>query len=629
MVRAVTGCLAGMLILTASAGCVGVPAGTTPVRVRAQATLTRREPTLARTRTTAPQTADAKACGTMTTYPAGTADEIMAGRLAIAPFPAVTIDPQRDGDIDWSMDPFDNPTWVVDFQAGEWVEALIEGYLAGGPRADAYRDRAKAILTSWLSDVPIQGKNPETLMCSGEAFPGQAWLHDQIPVLLDYYAANWQGAYNHGLQQDLELLRAGCAYPASAWGGQPVTWRNAARQQMIESFEPNQYGPAVDAQGAVSEQATGYANFDLGLWTTAERELAACGSSLPSWITSRIAQIPLFLALATEPDGKLAQIGDTYVISPRDRAGTPLQYAATMGAAGTPPAQRVGVYSAGYVFGRSGWGTGRTFAGQSFYSLRFGPGTEIHGHDDHMGLTYYARGRNLIVNAGHYGYADTPYRLYLLSPEAASVLVMPGVPFNPAAPTALIRQDIGAPGQFFEFYDTAFGGLPRYRSVYIDQDPDLVLVFDRASGASTYQQLWHLDPSLEVTTVTSDYVIAQAPGTQLEIRQIPLPGQVIPPGSTQVIRGQTGPYQGWVSHASLQMIPAPVVAMNRTGPSTAILTLIAPASPGAAVTAAVTGQSGGWYQLSVQIASRHLSFLVGTDGYIKPGKDDQGRAEAQ
>ena len=554
----------------------------------------------------------------MASVSAGTVDEIMAGRLTIAPFPAVTIDPQRDGGIDWSMDPFDNPTWVVDFQSGGWIEALIAGYLEGGPRADAYRDRAKAILTSWLSNVPIQDKNPETLICSGEAFPGQAWLHDQIPVLLDYYTAHWQGAYNHGMQQDLELLRAGCAYPASAWGGQPVTWRNLARQQMIESFGPNQYGPAIDAQGAVNEQATGYANFDLGLWTTAESELSTCGLSLPSWIRSRIARIPLFLALATAPDGKLVQIGDTYTISPRDRAGTPLQYAATMGAAGAPPAQQVGVYSAGYVFGRSGWGTKLTFGSQMFYSLRFGAGTEIHGHADHMGLTYYARGRNLIVDAGHYGYADSPYRLYLLSPEAASDLVMPGVPFNSSAPTALIRRRIGATGQFFEFHDAAFGGLSRYRSVYIGQDPDLVLVFDRAAGATAYQQLWHLDPGLHVTTVTSDYAIAQAPGTQLEIRQIPLPGQVIPAGSTQVTRGQTDPYQGWVSHASSQMIPASVVAVNRTGPSAAILTLIAPTGPGAAVTAAVTGQSGSRYQLSVQIAGRHLSFLVGTDGYIQP-----------
>jgi Heparinase II/III-like protein len=563
--------------------------------------------------------ADARACGAMESFPAGTANQIMAGSLTISPFPTAVIDPGRDGDINWSMDPYDNPTWVLDFQWGLWIEALIEAYLKGGPHADAYRDRAEAILKSWIAGVPIADKNPLTAICSAQAFPGQAWIHDQIPVLLDYYAAHWQGAYNHGLSQDLELLQAGCAYPASEWGGKPLRWRDEARQQMIESFEPNQYGPAIDSQGAVNEQATGYENLDLGLWTDAENDLAACGLSLPGTITSRIALIPTFLAMATMPNGRLVQIGDTYDITPRDRAGTPLQYAATEGKAGTPPKQRIAVYAAGYVFGRSGWGTSRTFGQQSFYSLRFGPGTEIHGHDDHMGLTYYARGRNLIVNSGHYGYQQTPYRAYLLSPEAASVLVMPGVPFNPSAPTALTSRRITATGQFYEFADTAFGGLPRYRSVYVSQDPDFILVFDRASGASSYQQLWHLDPALTVKTVTGSSAIATAPGTQLEIRRIPLPGQVIPAGSTQVVRGQVDPYQGWVSRASTQMTPASVVVMNQAGPSAAILTLIAPTAPGAVVTAATTRGPGSTYRLRVDIAGRQLTFTVTASGDITLG----------
>ena len=592
------GWLAGVLVLTAAAGWAPAQAGT---------------------RSAAPSPADVKTCGGLPSFPAGTAGEIMAGRLTIAPFRAVTIDPHRDGNIDWAQDPYGDPTWVVDFQDGQWIEALVEAYLAGGPDAAAYRDRAKALLLGWLSQVPAVNQQPDTLICSAEAFPGQAWIHNRIPGLLDYQAAHWQGAYNHGLKQDLQLLTAGCAYPAGEWGGQPATWRRVARQQMIDSFEPNQYGPALDAQGVTNEQSTGYANFDMGLWDTAEADLAACGLSLPGWITARIAQMPAFLAMATQPDGDLAQIGDTYVISPRSRPGTPLEYAATRGAAGTPPAQRVAVYQAGYVFGRSGWSP---FGDQSFYSLRFGPGTQIHGHADHMGLTYYARGRNLIVDAGHYGYANTPYRAYLLSPEAASDLVMPGVPFDSAAPARLIRQSIGADGQFFEFADTAFGGRPRYRSVYVDQgplDPDLVLVFDRASGAGRYQQLWHLDPGLTVTTVTRSYAVATAPGTELEIRQIPLPGQQIPAGSTQVVRGQVNPYQGWVSHTQLRMIPAPVVTMARSGPSAAILTLIAPAAPGTAITAAISQSSSGWYRLRVQIGGRQVSFLVSPGGDIRAG----------
>jgi hypothetical protein len=594
------GWIAGVLVLTVAAGWGAMPAGARSAPARSAV----------------PSPADVKACGGLSSFPAGTASQIMAGQLTIAPFGAVIIDPHRNGNIDWAQNPYRNPTWLVDFQDGQWIEALIKAYLAGGPNADAYRDRAKALLLGWLKQVPPVNQQPYTLICSAEAFPGQAWIHNEIPVVLNYQAAHWQGAFNHGLKQDLQLLNAGCAYPAGSWGGAPARWRRVARQQMIDSFEPNRLGPVVDAQGVTNEQSTGYDNFNLGLWDEAEAGLAACGLSLPGWMSARIALMPDFLAMATQPNGDLVQIGDTYVIRPRDRPGTPLQYAATEGASGRPPAQRVAVYQAGYVFGRSGWSP---FGDQSFYSLRFGPGTQVHGHADHMGLTYYADGRNLIVDAGHYGYANTAYRAYLLSPEAASDLVMPGVAFDSAASTALIRQSIGADGQFFEFYDTAFGGHPRYRSVFVDQNPDLVLVFDRASGASSYQQLWHLDPGLTVTSVSRSSAVATAPGTQLEIEQIPLPGQQIPAGSTRVVRGQVNPYQGWVSHAQLQRLPAPVITMTRTGPSAAILTLIAPTAPGTAVSATASKSSGGWYRVRVQIGGRQLSFLVSPGGEIQAG----------
>ena len=568
-------------------------------------------------RPNAPDADDARACGSLPRFPAGTAAEIMAGRLTISPFQAVTIDPGRDGAVDWSMDPYNDPTWVLDFQTGTWMEALVEGYLAGGPHAAAYRQRAKELLTGWLNDVPIASRNPETLMCAAEAFPGQAWIHDQIPPLLDYYAANWEGAYNHGMSQDLELLRAGCAYPATEWGGQPLTWRRLARQRMIESFQPNQYGPAVDAQGAANEQATGYANLDYGLWTEAEVNLGACGQPpLPAQDRAAIARMPLFLALATQPDGRLAQIGDTYAVGPRSPAGTPLRFAASRGLSGTPPAQRVGVYTAGYVFGRSGWGTARTFGSMSFYSLRFGPGTQIHGHADHMGLTYYARGRNLIVDSGHDGYEQNAYRSYLLSPEAASTLVLPGVPFDRSAPTTLISQHIGATAQFYEFTDTAFGGDTRYRSVYVSQAPDFIAVFDRSSGAGEYQQLWHLDPALTVQLVGAADAIATAPGTELALLQVPLPGQDIPPGSTQVVSGQTGPYQGWVSRGQNKRVPAPVVTMTRYGPSAAMLTLIVPAAPGTPVTASTTPAGHGQARLRVTIGAVTRTLLVSANGTI-------------
>jgi Heparinase II/III-like protein len=538
----------------------------------------------------------ARACGGLPRFNKATADEIMSGRLTIAPFAAATIDPGRDGDINWQLDPFGNPTWFQDFQSGGWIETLVSGYLAGGPRAAAYRARAEAITKTWLRGVPLTARDPGTLICISEAFPGQAWIQDQIVTAVDYYAAHWMGAWNHGLVQDLELLRIGCGYPAQAFGGAALRWRQTAVRQMIAAFGPNPLGPSIDAQGAVNEQATLYEDFVYNLWLSGQRELAACGYQLPAWIRQRIALMPAFLAYATEPDGDLVQIGDTYVEHPRTSPRQPHLDA---------------VYTAGYVFGRSSWGPDA-----SYYSLRFGPGRQVHGHNDHMGLTYYARGRDLIVNAGHTGYENTPYRAFLRSPEASSTLVMPGVPFNAGAATSLVTDRIGRYGQFYEFYDTAFGGHPRYRSVYVSQRPDLVLVFDRASGAGSYEQLWHLDPALNVTSLSSSQAIASAPGAELNLIQIPLPGQAIPAGSTGVVRGQVNPYQGWVSHQMLQRIPADVVTMTRTGPSAAMLTLIAPAAPGTTVTTAISGPRGGPYQLTVWIGLSVSFFTITANGTI-------------
>jgi Heparinase II/III-like protein len=588
-----------------TAGAAGQPWTASPVAATATAP-TSRDPArpLFNLRMVPPHTAQptpaspaARACGGLPAFSAATAGQIMAGQLSIAPFPVATVDPQRDGDIDWGQNPFDDPTWTQDFRSGDWIEQLVAGYLAAGPDAAAYLARAAELTRSWLAAVPVSARDPNTLVCISQAFPGQAWIQDQIPPTVDWYAANWMGAWNHGLMQDIMLLRIGCGYPATAFGGDALKWRQTAVSQMISAFGPNPLGPAVDAQGAVNEQATLYEDFVYNLWRVALPMLSACGYTLPSWITARIAELPTFLAYATQPDGNLVQIGDTYVERPAVHRKVP---------------NLVAVYDAGYIFGRSGW-----TPAASFYSLRFGPGREIHGHADHMGLTYYARGRDLIVEAGHYGYQDTPYRQWLeKSPTAASTLVMPGVPFSTAASTSLIADQIGRYGQFYEFYDTAFDGDPRYRSVYVDQRPDIVVVFDRASGAPSYQQLWHLDPALTVTHVGSSSAIASAPGTELALLRVALPGQVIPSGSVTVVRGQTDPYQGWVSHQMLQQIPADVVEMNQQGPTAAILTVIVPTAPGTSVTATASGPPGGPYLLQVRIGHAVSTFTVTADGTI-------------
>jgi hypothetical protein len=531
-----------------------------------------------------------RACGGLPSFSKATADEIMAGKLTISPFPAVTVDPHHNGDINWNQNPFNHPTWQQDFQSGSWIEMLISGYLAGGSEASAYQARAAAIIKGWLAGVPIASRDPQVLICLSEGFPGQTWISNQIDASVNWLAGHWQGAWNHGLVQDIKLMRIGCAYPATAFGGDARKWRQTARNQVLESFQPNRLGPSIDADGVVNEQATGYEKFVWDLWRVGKPEFAACGYPLPASISARIAKMPAFLTEATQPNGDLAQIGDTYVEQPPSLprpADAPL----------------VAVYSAGYVFGRSTWGPNGTF-----YSLRFGPGRQVHGHDDHMGITYYSRGRNLIVNAGHTGYEVSPYRTYIRSPEAASTLVAPGQDFRASAATTLLAHSVTAGSQYFQVGDYAFGGR-RTRSVYVHRGPDFMLVLDRDAGAHTYQQLWHLDPGLTVTRVTANAAVASAPGTTLTIARIALPGQVIAARSTTVVKGQTSPYQGWVSRQALQRIPAPVVVITGHGAGAALsstmLTLIVATAPGTRVAARVASStaSAGRYVVDITIGT--------------------------
>jgi hypothetical protein len=520
----------------------------------------------------------------------------MAGRLTITGFPAVTVDRHRSGHINWRQSPFRDPTWFQDFQSGGWMVQLIAAYEADGQQANAYRGRAAALIRDWLRAVPLTARDPLALVCMSQAFPGQRWIQSQVVPAVNYYAANWQGAWNHGLHQDMDLLRIGCGYPASAFGGAARRWRRTAVRQIIAAFQRNSLGPAIDAQGATNEQSTLYSDYVFNLWRHGLPQLAACGYRLPGWIMTRIARLQAFLGYATEPNGNLVQLGDTYV----ERSAVQRK-------------QRnlVAVYRAGYVFGRSSWS-----GNASFYSLRFGPARQIHGHDDHTGLTYFARGHDLLVNAGHIGYAKTAYRAFLRSPEASSDLVMPGVPFDDEAPTVMPKHRVGRYQQFYEMFDTAFDGDPRTRSVYVDQRPDLMLVYDQGAGAHYYQQLWHLAPQLRVTTLTRSEAIATAPGTQLVIRQISLPGESVPAGSTRVLRARRGPYQGWFSAQLRQRVPADVVTMSRTGPAADILTLIVPSAPHTPVTTSISGHRYGPYRLTVRIGRTKAAFAISPNGTI-------------
>ena len=218
--------------------------------------------------------------------------------------------------------------------------------------------------------------------------------------------------------------------------------------------------------------------------------------------------MPAFLAQATQPDGTLAQIGDTFAVAPLTDAAT--TYAASKGTTGTAPTQRVAIYSpSGFIFGRSTWSP---FTSASFYSLRFGPKVDQHGHNDRTALTWMLAGKHRLVDAGHVGYTNTTVRTWLRTPEAHNLLSADQyVGFRLAtgaqAKGSSLRYSrtssradsfvVDAQAYAWNTASTGWHWTSQRRSVLVARGPDLLVVRDTAGGAPkavTWRQHWHVPP---------------------------------------------------------------------------------------------------------------------------------------
>jgi hypothetical protein len=542
----------------------------------------------------------------------------MAGWLDVPGFDAAQIG--TSGDIDWHADPFHHPSWVARFQGLAWVQPL----LIGATRDSARGKRAAAILRDFLADNPVPAapdlaaweptvtaKRSLTLVCATTALGRPPWLMSGLTQHGNLLSEQWSGAWNRGAFEIRGLLALGC-FTGNAG------WMELARARVAASFEDNPRGPAISTDGSSNEQALGYSLTVYYVWQEVARELLRCGLSVPDVLTERLPLLLGFLADATMPDGHVVPLGDTYgSLAPPLVRGTPAEYAATLGAQGVPPADVVGVYAGGYVFGRSGWGTERPFGAESFYSLRFGPGRQLHGHNDHQAITWYVGGRPLLVDSGHVGYAPDAYRDYLRSARAHNVLVAPDSPLDASAATVLERQDIEKNAQFFEVSDDAIGAR-RIRTVLFLQHPDAIVVLDRVIGGPLrrYDQLWHLAPDLRVTAVTPNAARAADPdGDGLTVLSVPMLGQASAP-SIGDVRGAESPYQGWVSGELGQREPADVVSVSRVAQSPIFLTVLVASDRDTAVRADFLGVSPLGGVLTLWRGERHLQVLVGPDGML-------------
>ncbi|WP_103959074.1 heparinase II/III domain-containing protein [Nonomuraea solani] len=484
-----------------------------------------------------------------------TASDVMKGEISLVGLPAY----QLGKKINWNASPYKNRSWEFVFQSLRWMGTLVVEYENTGEKR--YLDRATEIAQDWVSanrygargtrpyvwkDHPVSLRTQPLLCLSRHVNAG--WLKDSLAVhaklLSD--ARLYKKGHNHGIDQDIALMGIGCRYGREDWA-------SLASRRLTGTVKLD-----VDAQGALMEQAPRYAVYVYGRLQVAMTNMKACGRKVPGEIAARTEALKDFIAHATMPNGYMVPIGDGSAdTEPKMDAGT--------------PKDEVKAYRAGYVFGRTAWDKPDSAA---YYSIRFGPGMKFHGHEDHLGVTYFARGRDILVDGGFHSYEKSSYRYWTLSPEAHNVPTVVGARFKPRTASRLVKTDYGKDRQSFQVTDKAYG-VSRTRSVLVNHGEDLMAVLDTASGGKKIENVWRFAPSFKVISSGGGKVVLGDGKFKVTLLQLSSCDRV---GGQRVERGGK---LGWVSPTYLAKQATNVVVSPA---AKSLLTVIVPGTDSPKVT---------------------------------------------
>jgi hypothetical protein len=498
-------------------------------------------------------------------FPAIDAEEVLRGRVTLAGLPPVDLFAGQGARVDWLSDPYGNRSWALNLHALRWMAGLVTAYERSGERA--YLDRASALAKDWVRRNPRGGAEISSwawaehpvalrapaLVCLSAHVPGR-WLLDSLAAHGELLADRrlYREGHNHGLDQDIALLLVGCRLGRARW-------RDLAIARMATSAEL-----AIDAQGVLHEQAPRYGVYVHRRLGVAIQAIERTGAAVPEGLAARREALEAYIAHATQPDGRLVPIGDT----PADARPGRFRH----------DGRTVRVFASGYVFGRTAWDD----PGSAYYSIRFGPGRRLHGHEDHLGVTYHARGGDILVEAGFHSYERTEYPKWTRSPEAHNVPVVEGAPFRAGTATRLVRTDAGERWESYVLDDDAYG-VRRTRAVLVRHGNDLMAVLDSVPEGHAARSLWHFAPGLSVLSRGGGRVVLGNGDRRVTLVHLAIPGcrpadgQEVSPGTIAT---------GYLRTAETVTVRSPT--------ATSLLTLIVPgvatvARAGCGVTVATAG----------------------------------------
>lgn len=497
-------------------------------------------------------------------------DKLLEGKLQMAPHPAWDLPAEPT----WKEDPFKDRNWCFQFHMLRWLEPLRRAAAKGD-------DAAYEMWLRWVRDwveknPPASPRSSWAWVDMSDGIRGQQLclaaplVAERSPELLEWLEAairthaehladpSNMGNANHALHQQESLFVCGRVL------GEERLWQLALER--MGALLREQY----DEQGVNAEGAIAYHHNNYLWWERTLRRMDVEQIPRPDG-SERHLRAPEAIAHATRPDGTYVTIGDTDGM-PASTLSTPFtDYATSQGEKGEAPADAVKVYDAGYVFARSGWGDEqRSYADQTYYSLRFGPARRVHGHHDGTSVTYSANQVNWIVDPGKYDYSKSAPRKHFVSREAHSLLSFEGRKPRKDARTVLIRRAVTPTHHDFMFVDDSYPRISLTRRVVYSTEGEFLVIIDEASSAFPLraEQRWQLGP--DVTTELKQGHAELRDGNAYAILWFCEPSVDI-----RTTRGQEEPFDGWIATGWKEKTPATVVTASAAGRSLRFVTVLA------------------------------------------------------
>lgn len=497
------------------------------------------------------------------------------------PHPPVVFD---GSPIDWDTLCRTNRTWEFRLHAWDFMAPVLRDYERNGDAE--YLDWCRDIALSWVRRF-TQGDAGGTMawydMSLGLRAPRLAYLIEAL-FLREEPWENIVELLGSVPRHQREFFADAAFNPRTNHGfytaaGQLMFSRRLAGMRGMDVMEDqaNERMAVVArtqfaADGGHLEHSPDYHRMLLGSFSTA----LASGLIVDAEIQTRVRKAEEALGWMIQPDGRLIQIGDSPArVMLKERTTIENETTAFIvsgGKKGKPSAESIRVLpDSGYVFVRHPFPTAESdHRASSYLAFMAGFHSRAHKHADDLSFTWFDRGREILIDAGRYGYVDllpqdspqrldgyyygAPQRQFVESTRAHNTVEADGrdhvrrgrAPYGSAVREA--RQE-GAHFLIRGFVEHK--GWTHERTLILSPG-EWLLVEDRVVGKHTYRSWLNLPSDLEPEEVAPGRLKVRwgTGGESLWIEELSGAASIAP------VIGGAGPLRGWRSEEDLSFEPS-------------------------------------------------------------------------